>query len=156
MRIDRLKRLRTVMAGILSVFVIVAMFGWPAESARKGSERGARTAQTTGKKKRQKRKGRKPRRNAKRKKTGKRAAKRKKTARRSKKGRARKSEKSRKKRSADRAAAPKRPTDNRKVFDIRGQKRTLRMTLMLKNKKDSIRFVRIRKDYDEEIRATNY
>lgn len=43
-----------------------------------------------------------------------------------------------------------------KVMKVRGQTRTLSMMLVLKNKKDSIEFINIKKNYREEILNTEY
>ena len=56
---------------------------------------------------------------------------------------------------------PARPADPAKMdpnaaLEIRGQSRTLSMMLVLKGGKDSINFIKVRKDYHDEIVATPY
>jgi hypothetical protein len=46
--------------------------------------------------------------------------------------------------------------DPNSAVEVRGQARTLSMMLVLKNGKDSINFIKVRKDYHAEIQATNY
>jgi hypothetical protein len=43
-----------------------------------------------------------------------------------------------------------------RAVEIRGQSRTLSMMLVLKNSKDSINFIKVRKDYGPEIGGTQY
>ena len=56
---------------------------------------------------------------------------------------------------------PARPADPAKMdpnaaLEIRGQSRTLSMMLVLKGGKESINFIKVRKDYHDEILATPY
>lgn len=46
--------------------------------------------------------------------------------------------------------------DPNRAVEIRGQSRTLSMMLVLKNGKDSINFIKIRKDYAAEINGTEF
>ena len=46
--------------------------------------------------------------------------------------------------------------DPNSAVEIRGQARTLSMMLVLKNGKDSINFIKVRKDYRSEIAKTEY
>jgi hypothetical protein len=46
--------------------------------------------------------------------------------------------------------------DPNRAIEIRGQSRTLSMMLVLKNGKENINFIRVRKDYNEEIRGTDF
>ena len=46
--------------------------------------------------------------------------------------------------------------DPNRTVEIRGQSRTLSMMLVLKNGKDSINFIKIRKDYAAEISGTEF
>ena len=46
--------------------------------------------------------------------------------------------------------------DPNSAVEVRGQARTLSMMLVLKNGKDSINFIKVRKDYRPEIQATDY
>jgi hypothetical protein len=46
--------------------------------------------------------------------------------------------------------------DPNRSIEIRGQSRTLSMMLVLKNDKDSINFIKVRKDYNPEILATEF
>ena len=46
--------------------------------------------------------------------------------------------------------------DPNSAVEIRGQARTLSMMLVLKNGKDSINFIKVRKDYKAEIAKTEY
>jgi hypothetical protein len=46
--------------------------------------------------------------------------------------------------------------DPNHAVEIRGQSRTLSMMLVLKNGKENINFIRVRKDYNAEIRATEF
>lgn len=48
------------------------------------------------------------------------------------------------------------PNDPTKAVEIRGQSRTLSMMLVLKNGKENINFIKIRKDYQPEIAGTQY
>lgn len=51
--------------------------------------------------------------------------------------------------------APK-AVDPNAAVEIRGQSRTLSMMLVLKNGKDEINFIKVRKDYKPEISRTQY
>ena len=46
--------------------------------------------------------------------------------------------------------------DPNSAVEIRGQARTLSMMLVLKNGKDGINFIKVRKDYRPEIPATDF
>lgn len=46
--------------------------------------------------------------------------------------------------------------DPNSAVEVRGQARTLSMMLVLKNGKDSINFIKVRKDYRPEILGTEY
>ncbi len=46
--------------------------------------------------------------------------------------------------------------DPNHAVEIRGQSRTLSMMLVLKNGKENINFIKIRKDYNPEIAGTQY
>lgn len=46
--------------------------------------------------------------------------------------------------------------DPNSAIEVRGQARTLSMMLVLKNGKDSINFIKVRKDYKSEIPKTEY
>jgi hypothetical protein len=46
--------------------------------------------------------------------------------------------------------------DPNSAVEVRGQARTLSMMLVLKNGKDSINFIKVRKDYHPEIQSTDY
>jgi hypothetical protein len=46
--------------------------------------------------------------------------------------------------------------DPNRAVEIRGQSRTLSMMLVLKNGKENINFVKVRKDYNAEIKATEF
>jgi hypothetical protein len=46
--------------------------------------------------------------------------------------------------------------DPNSAVEIRGQARTLSMMLVLKNGKDGINFIKVRKDYKPEIQATDF
>src|SRR4051812_6933380 len=46
--------------------------------------------------------------------------------------------------------------DPNSAVEVRGQARTLSMMLVLKNGKDSINFIKVRKDYRPEILNTDY
>ena len=57
--------------------------------------------------------------------------------------------------------SPALPQQNQKVdpnaaLEIRGQARTLSMMLVLKNGKDGINFIKVRKDYHPEITTTEF
>jgi len=41
-------------------------------------------------------------------------------------------------------------------LNVRGQRRNLKMALVLKNKRDKVKFVKIRKNYKKEIEAGNF
>lgn len=46
--------------------------------------------------------------------------------------------------------------DPNSAIEVRGQARTLSMMLVLKNGKDGINFIKVRKDYRPEILSTDY
>ena len=46
--------------------------------------------------------------------------------------------------------------DPNQAVEIRGQSRTLSMMLVLKNGKENINFIKVRKDYNPEIIGTQY
>lgn len=46
--------------------------------------------------------------------------------------------------------------DPNSAIEVRGQARTLSMMLVLKNGKDAINFIKVRKDYHAEIMDTSY
>jgi hypothetical protein len=46
--------------------------------------------------------------------------------------------------------------DPNKALEIRGQSRTLSMMLVLKNGKENINFIKVRKDYRPEISSTQF
>lgn len=46
--------------------------------------------------------------------------------------------------------------DPNRAVEVRGQSRTLSMMLVLKNGKENINFIKVRKDYNPEILATNF
>ncbi len=46
--------------------------------------------------------------------------------------------------------------DSNAALEVRGQARTLSMMLVLKNGKDGINFIKVRKDYRPEIQATEF
>ena len=48
------------------------------------------------------------------------------------------------------------PNDPNRAVEIRGQSRTLSMMLVVKNGKENINFIKIRKDYSAEIAGTQY
>ena len=54
------------------------------------------------------------------------------------------------------AAAGGGKNDPNHAVEIRGQSRTLSMMLVLKNGKENINFIKIRKDYSPEIAGTQY
>jgi hypothetical protein len=47
-------------------------------------------------------------------------------------------------------------SDSEKALEVRGQSRNLSMMLVLKNRKDSIDFVKPRETYSEEIKNTGF
>jgi len=44
----------------------------------------------------------------------------------------------------------------KKALKVRGQTRNLKMVLMLKDKKDKVKFVKVRENYNKEIKSLNY
>ncbi len=46
--------------------------------------------------------------------------------------------------------------DPNRAVEVRGQARTLSMMLVLKNGKENINFIQVRKDYNPEIQATEF